>query len=321
MYWSGEMACAAPTTAIDLERAAGAERARLQTQVGGSADADGSGLRLVSSASTWVGMPEADVAKLLVGVTIRKRFLQYGTFDGLVMSFDEKTAKFAVKYSDGDEGAMSLAQLAKWLPQEYVMLAKEYLYLGEGSKRRELPGAGRIRATTGGKFARKEAKGKTNEGKDATAVVGAAGESWNKKARPAPVPKDAGGSASQTIETVKTGAASQPNRAWISRFASMQQNDSAHSVLASDSPHSEAVGAAGESWNKKARPALAPKNVDRRGGAVADGNRKRCKVCVHACALIFVRVYGSIKHFEKSFRSPPSHHTEEMHGVCMRVCM
>ena len=120
------------------------------------------------------------------------------------------------------------------------MLVKEYL--GEGIKRRELQGSGRISAITGGQFARKEAKGKTNEGKDVTEAGGAAGESWNKKARPAPTPKDAGGPAHKTIVAVKTGVTAQPNRAWISRFASMQQHDSAHSVLASDSPHSVSQG-------------------------------------------------------------------------------
>jgi len=203
-HWSGEMACAAPIT--NLERAAGAEHEGPQQQVRGSVDADGSTPRLFPSASTWVGMPEADVAKLLVGVTIRKQFLQYGTFDGVVQSFDAKPAQFVVKYSDGDEEAMSLAQMAKWLPREYVLLAKEYLELGEGGKRRELQGAGRGRAIVGGKIARKEEKGKTNEGKDATESGGA--------------------------------AASQPDRAWISEFASTQQQGSGQSVLGYDSFHS-----------------------------------------------------------------------------------
>lgn len=79
------MACAAPTITIDLERAAGVES---EGPVGDSAEG-GSAPRLLPRASTWVGMPEADVAKLLVGVTIRKRFIQYGAFDGVILSFDD----------------------------------------------------------------------------------------------------------------------------------------------------------------------------------------------------------------------------------------
>ena len=173
------MAYATQPKPINLESAASVERAELQKQVGDIADANSCTPRLLSSASTWISMPKADVGKILVGVTICMRFLQYCTLDGVVLSFDDTTARFAVEYSDGDRKAMSLAQMAKWLPQEYAVLANEYL--GESGKTRELPGAGRISAIAGGKIARKKAKGKTNKWKDAKEVGDAAAASQSNR--------------------------------------------------------------------------------------------------------------------------------------------
>lgn len=115
---------------------------------------------------------------------------------------------------------MSLAKMAKWLPQEYFILAKEYL--GESGRGRKLQGAGTVNAivtiAVGRDLALKEEKGKTNteKGKDAKAVgVGAgdtAGESRKKKVPPAPAPMNAagcgggGGSASKKMKHVKKAA-------------------------------------------------------------------------------------------------------------------
>lgn len=84
------------------------------------------------------------MVKLLVGVTICKRFIQYGALDWVILCFDAKSAQFTVKYSDGDQEAMSFAKMAKCFPQEYFMLAKEYLSeSGRGSK---LHGASKVSA-------------------------------------------------------------------------------------------------------------------------------------------------------------------------------
>ncbi len=85
----------------------------------------------------WVGMAETDVAKQLIGLTIRKRFVQFGWFNGNIDSFED--GKFSIVYEDGDGERMDLKTLAQYLPQHEASLVREYLGLpqaaaGRGAK-------------------------------------------------------------------------------------------------------------------------------------------------------------------------------------------
>ena len=85
------------------------------------------------AAKGWVGMAQTDVAKELIGLSIRKRFVQFGWFNGTIDSFEE--GKFWVLYEDGDEERMDLKTLAQYLPQNEASLVREYLGLPQAAGR------------------------------------------------------------------------------------------------------------------------------------------------------------------------------------------
>lgn len=90
----------------------------------------------VDSASSWVGMAQAEVAEELCGVAVRKLFPKYGYFNGNVVGFDHENGLFTIRFEDGDEESMDLKTLALYLPTKECMKAKEFLGLstGRGSK-------------------------------------------------------------------------------------------------------------------------------------------------------------------------------------------
>jgi hypothetical protein len=107
----------------DEREPAAAEETKEQPGSGDTESGDRGG-----DVKSWVGMTVAEVAKLLVGKQrIRKFFPAHGWFDGNILSFDDDTGKFMLRYDDGDEETASIAEVSKYLPKNQQSLAKSYV--------------------------------------------------------------------------------------------------------------------------------------------------------------------------------------------------
>ena len=90
----------------------------------------GPSMTCTGNTGSWVGMTQAEVAKELSDVAVRKLFPKFGWFDGKVKSFEN--GMFTVHFDDGDEESMDLKTLAPCLPQHECMKVKEFLGLPAG---------------------------------------------------------------------------------------------------------------------------------------------------------------------------------------------
>ena len=73
------------------------------------------------------GLTEAELARSLLGVSVRKLFRSYGSFGGAVSSFDPQSRLYTIGYEDGQQESVPLKTLVRYLLPEQSSAVRAWL--------------------------------------------------------------------------------------------------------------------------------------------------------------------------------------------------